>query len=155
MLNSWILFYWSIYSHRFLIYLFLAGVDLRGYLGLRAGLNVFGLLNWTVVRTFFTRVPWVPLTTFLCTFCAFWTDLIGAFFTFSSDFFSAVFLGTGAFLGAAAFAGAAVKIIISKLLKWCQQTNIIFAPKLPPIQILSFYIFANMAVYDQVSLSFV
>lgn len=26
-------------------YLFLAGVDLRGYLGFRAGLNVLGLLN--------------------------------------------------------------------------------------------------------------
>ena len=108
------------------IYLFRAGVDFRGYLGLRAGLNVFGLLNWTVVRTFFTRVPWVPLTTFLCTFCAFWTERIGAFFTFSSPFFSAVFLGTGAFLGAAALAGAA---LAEKENNQCRFTKILNYPK--------------------------
>ena len=85
-------------------YLFLAGVDLRGYLGFRAGLNVLGLLNWTVVRTFFTLVPWVPFTTFFCTFCAFCTVRRGAFFTFSSVFFSTGFFGTGTFLAGAALA---------------------------------------------------
>ena len=85
-------------------YIFLAGVDLRGYLGFRAGLNVLGLLNWTVVRTFFTLVPWVPFTTFFCTFCAFCTVRRGAFFTFSSVFFSTGFFGTGTFLAGAALA---------------------------------------------------
>merc|ERR1719414_1475453 len=36
---------------------FLAGVDFLGYLGCLAGLKVFGLLKWTEVRIFFTRVP--------------------------------------------------------------------------------------------------
>ena len=74
---------------------FLAGVDFLGYLGCLTGLKVFGLLKWTEVRTFFTLVPWVPLTVFFWTFWAFWIALAGAFFSSVAGALSAGFLGTG------------------------------------------------------------
>ena len=82
-------------------YLFLLGVDFRGYFGFLAGRKVLGLWKWTEVRTFFTLVPWVPLTTFFWILWALWTFLWGTrdltvFSTAApSAFFSVVFLGTG------------------------------------------------------------
>jgi hypothetical protein len=81
-----------------------------GYLGFLAGLKVWGLLKWTVVRTFLTLVPCLPLTTFFCTLTAFCTCLAGAFLgaaalvSVPSAFFltGAAFFGTGFFLAAAA-----------------------------------------------------
>lgn len=71
------------------------GVDFLGYLGVLAGLKVLGLLKCTLVRTFLTRVPWVPLTVFFWTFWALRTALAGAFFSSDAGAFSAVFFGTG------------------------------------------------------------
>ncbi len=81
-----------------------------GNLGCLSGLKVLGLLKCTVVLTFFTLVPWVPFTTFFCTFSAFLRcRAVGAAFLPdlassdlpSADFFSAAaFFGTG-FLAAA------------------------------------------------------
>ena len=71
-------------------------------------------MKWTVVLTFLTLVPWVPLTTFFWTFWAFCTCLTGALravLPASSDF--SVFFGTG-FLPALA-GNDGEKILISRL----------------------------------------
>merc|ERR1739838_606427 len=75
-------------------------------LGFLVGLKVFGLLKCTLVRTFLTRVPWVPFTIFFWTFWAFVVTLAGAFFSSATGAFSAVFLGTGFLPLASALAGS-------------------------------------------------
>merc|ERR1711890_97239 len=98
---------------------FLRGVDLFGHFGLRAGRKVLGRENFTLVLTFLTRVPCVPLTTFFCTFCAFWTALAGAFFTFSSSaFFSATFLGAGLATFATFLGGIPMVEVNQAILAW-------------------------------------